>query len=519
MGGAMDLIHHFDYGAYLAPDRDCLVMDDRRWSYREAQRFTMRVASALVRDGFKEGTKIAVLSPNDLVAFMCVLGTIRAHMVWVPLNPRNSVENLIAILQKFECEVLIYNSMYEEIAAEAEQKVSCLSHLLCVDRDTASAFSVDRWIGEAADTFTIEPADRDAVVGLFATGGTTGLPKGVVQTHLFYEHFVASILAAMPAATPPRFLAAAPMTHAAGVFAFPIFARGGTVFVLPVARPLMIAEAIQKYGITDTILPPTVIYGMLAEPTIREYDYSSMRYFWYGTAPMSPDKVREALDVFGPCMVSGWGQSEVVCGTFLRTDALIENGRILSEKRLSSCGRKFPFTEVAVMDPDGRILGVDQTGELVIRCFGVMKGYFNDPDATAEASRFGWHHTGDVGYFDNEGYCYIVDRIKDMIISGGFNIFPSEIERVLFTHPAVEDCAVIGVPDDKWGERVHAVVQLKSNSRASAEELVDLCRSHLAGMKSPKTIEFRTELPRSPAGKTLKRALRDEYWAGRARRV
>ena len=163
--------------------------------------------------------------------------------------------------------------------------------------------------------------------------------------------------------------------------------------------------------------------------------------------------------------------------------------------------------------------GANQPGELVIRSSGLMKGYFKDPETTAEVSRFGWHHTGDVGYFDEEGYFYIVDRIKDMIISGGFNIFPTEIERVLFSHSAVEDCAVIGIPDIKWGERVHAVVQLKSGAKVSAEELMDLCRDRLASMKTPKSIEFRAELPRSPLGKTLKRALRDEYWAGQSRKV
>jgi acyl-CoA synthetase (AMP-forming)/AMP-acid ligase II len=258
---------------------------------------------------------------------------------------------------------------------------------------------------------------------------------------------------------------------------------------------------------------------MLAEPTIRNFDFSSLRYFWYGTAPTSPDKVREAIEVFGPCMVSGWGQSEVVAGTFLRSDDLVRDGQIVSEKRLASCGRKFPFTDVAVMDSEGHLLGANQPGEMVIRSSGLMKGYYEDPEATAEVSRFGWHHTGDVGYYDDEGYFYIVDRIKDMIISGGFNIFPGEIEHVLFTHPAVEDCAVIGIPDEKWGERIHAVVQLKSNAQASAEELLDLCRNRLAGMKTPKSLEFRAELPRSPVGKTLKRALRDEYWVGHSRKV
>ena len=515
----MDLINSFDQGVYLAPDRDCLVMGETHWSYREAQRFTNKVASALVRDGLEEGSKVAVLSPNDPAAFMCVLGAIRAHMVWVPLNPRSSSETLLTILDKFDCRVLVYNSLYEDFAAEANEKVRGLTHLFCVDRETELATSVERWTNAASDVFTIEPAKRDAVIAISTTGGTTGEPKGVLQTHQFYEHLIASMLAVMPSEEPPRYLAAGPMTHAAGTGTFPTFIRGGTVFVLAAAKPLVIAEAIEKHAITDLVLPPTVIYGMLAEPTIRRYDFSSLRYFWYGTAPMSPDKVQEAIDVFGPCMVSAWGQSEIVACTFLRSDDLVRAGRIVSEKRLTSCGRKFPFTDVAVMSPEGELLGINEPGELVVRSFGLMKGYYEDPQATAEASRFGWHHTGDVGYIDEEGYFYIVDRIKDMIISGGFNIFPSEIERVLFSHAAVEDCAVIGIPDEKWGERIHAVVQLKAGAAASAEELVILCRDRLAALKTPKSIEFRAELPRSPVGKTLKRALRDEYWTGQLRKV
>ncbi len=515
----MDLINSFDQGAYLAPDRDCLVMGDRHWSYSEAQRFTNKVASALRRDGLEEGSKVAVLSPNDPAAFLCVLGAIRAHMVWVPLNPRSSAETLITILGKFDCRALIYHSLHENIAEKAKETVDGLAYLFCVDRDTKLATSVERWTSAASDAFTIEPAKPHAVIAISTTGGTTGEPKGVLQTHQFYEHLIASMLAVMPSEAPPRYLAAGPMTHAAGTGTFPTFIRGGTVFVLAAAKPLVIAEAIETHAITDLVLPPTVIYGMLAEPTIRRYDFSSLRYFWYGTAPMSPDKVREAIEVFGPCMVSAWGQSEIVACTFLRSDDLVRAGRIVSEKRLTSCGRKFPFTDVAVMGPEGELLGAGQPGELVVRSFGLMKGYYEDPEATMEASRFGWHHTGDVGYIDEEGYFYIVDRIKDMIISGGFNIFPSEIERVLFSHDAVEDCAVIGIPDEKWGERIHAVVQLKAGAAASAEQLADLCRDRLAAMKTPKSIEFRAELPRSPVGKTLKRALRDEYWTGQTRKV
>ena len=515
----MEIIDHFDRGVYLSADQPCMVMDDRSWTYREAQRATRKIASALVRDGNKSGTKVAFLSANDPAAFLCVLGSLRAHMVWVPLNPRNSVETNLWILEHFGCEVMFYSSAYDDFAAEAKKKVGALAHLICVDKETPHAPSLDKWAEGASETFDIEPADRDDLVALFTTGGTTGLPKGVVQTQTWYEHFAMSLYSVMPSKTPPRFLAAAPMTHAAGIFCFPIFSRGGTIYVLPAAKPLAIAEAIQKYKITDTLLPPTVIYAMLAEPTIRDYDYSSLRYFYYGTAPMAPDKVRESIEVFGPCVVSGWGQTEYAPCTFLRAEELVQDGKIISEKRLASCGRMFPFTKVAVMDPEGKLLGVNEVGELVVRGSALMQGYFEDPQATADAGRFGWHHTGDVGYFDEDGFFYIVDRVKDMIISGGFNIFPSEIERVLFTHPAVEDCAVVGIPDDKWGEKVHAVVQLKKGATATQAELLELCRNALSGMKTPKSLEFRDELPRSANGKTLKRAIRDEYWKGKSRMV
>lgn len=514
----MDLIHYFDRGVYLAPDRDCMVMDDNAWTYREVQAVSMQVASALRRDGIATGTRVAVLSQNDPIAFMCVLGLIRAQMVWVPLNPRNSEENLIGILDKFKCEVLFYNSAFEDLVARARQAIPGMTTTVCVDQQAGAVPGLTQWIDGAPTHFEIEPADPSAVIALQTTGGTTGLPKGVMQTHVFYEHFISSLLAAMPAPTPPRFLAAAPMTHAAGYFCLPIFARGGTIIVLRAAQPLLIAQAIERYKVTDTILPPTVIYAMLAEPTIRNFDFSSMRYFWYGTAPIAVDKLREAIEVFGPCMVSGWGQSEAVALTFLSAQDLVKDGKI-NEKLLTSCGRAFPFTEVAVMDPDGKLLGRNESGELVARGNSVMPGYLDDPEATADVSRFGWHHTGDIGYCDDEGFFHIVDRSKDMIISGGFNIFPSEIEKVIFTHPAVEDCAVVGLPDEKWGEKVSAFVQLKKGHEATRESLEALCRAKLGSMKTPKYFEFRDTLPRSPVGKTLKRELRAPFWDGKERKV
>jgi acyl-CoA synthetase (AMP-forming)/AMP-acid ligase II len=267
-------------------------------------------------------------------------------------------------------------------------------------------------------------------------------------------------------------------------------------------------------------MPPTLIYILLAHPDIGKYDYSSLRNLVYASAPMSVDKLVEAVEVFGPVLTQTYGQAEaaMICTFFSPRDhaeALEGNKR----HRLASCGKATPLMRVEVMDDDGRLLPRGERGEIVVRGGLVMKGYYKNPQATAEVSTFGWHHTGDIGVIDEDGFVYIVDRKKDMIISGGFNVFPSEVEQVLWSHPAVQDCAVIGVPDEKWGEAVKAVVELKPDAKAEAAELIALAREKLGGVKAPKSVDFVATLPRSPVGKVLKKDLRATYWAGRERKI
>jgi len=515
----MEAIDFLDRGAYLGADRHCFVAGERTWTYEQSRRLTMRIASALTRDGFRIGTHVALLSPNDPVAFMCALGAVRAHMVWVPLNPRNSVEDIVDQLDAFDCEVLFYHSSYESIAAAARARLPAVRRMVCVDAAVGATPVLEQWLDGASDQFSIAPADPHDVMMIMTTGGTTGRPKGVMQTHLAFESMVASRLVSRPTDHPPRFLAAAQLTHGGGLACFPIFARGGTVYVLPAAKPELIMDAIARYRITELTLPVAAVYMLLAHPDVRKHDYSSIEYFNYATAPMSETKLREALDVFGPVMIQGWGQSEALALTFLSKEDHVTANDGSNGKRLLSCGQQLPFAEVAVMDSEGRLLSSGEIGEFVARSNTVMKGYYKDPEATAEAFRFGWHHTGDMGYCDEDGYFYIVDRSKDMIISGGFNVFPSEIERVLWSHPAVQDCAVIGVPDEKWGERITAIVELKAGMSVAAEELLAACKTRLGSVKAPKVVEFWAELPRSPIGKVLKREIREKFWAGAARKV
>jgi acyl-CoA synthetase (AMP-forming)/AMP-acid ligase II len=325
----------------------------------------------------------------------------------------------------------------------------------------------------------------------------------------------------MPVRERPVHLVVAPMSHAAGTIAFATCAYGGANIILGSTEPAAIVEAIGHHRVTQLFLPPTAIYKLLAHPGVREGDYASLRYFVYSAAPMSADRLREALEVFGPVMVQAYGQAEApfVCTVLGIEDHL----RILADPtlahRLASCGRASPLVRVAIMDPEGRLLPDGERGEIVVQGDLVMKGYYRDPDKTAETLRGGWLHTGDVGYRDADGYFYIVDRIKDMIVSGGFNIAPSEIEQVLWSLPAINDCAVVGVPDPYWGEAVKAVVELRPGVPWDPEAALALCRERLGSMKTPRSIEVWPQLPRSSVGKVLKREIRETFWQGLARRV
>ncbi|MEY2874499.1 MAG: long-chain fatty-acid-CoA ligase, partial [Pseudomonadota bacterium] len=364
--------------------------------------------------------------------------------------------------------------------------------------------------------------EQDDLAALMPTGGTTGLPKGVMLTH---RNLCTSITFSIINATyQPQDaivnLAAAPMTHSAGFLSLPATARGGTVVVLTKPDPAALLDTIEQHGVTELFLPPTVIYRLLEAPGIRQRKLSSLRYFMYGAAPMSVGKLKEALQVFGPVMFQGYGQTEAPGGiAILRPGDHFVDGQVAPDERLSACGLPSVLNALAIMDDEARPLPQGRSGEICVRGDIVMKGYYKQPDKTAETIIDGWLHTGDVGHLDAQGYLHITDRKRDVIISGGFNVYPSEVEQVLWTHPAVLDCAVIGVPDDKWGEAVKAVVELKPQSQVGAEELIALCKERLGSVKAPKSVDFVPLLPRSPVGKVLKKDIRAPYWHKAERRI
>jgi acyl-CoA synthetase (AMP-forming)/AMP-acid ligase II len=353
------------------------------------------------------------------------------------------------------------------------------------------------------------------------TSGTTGRPKGVMLTNENWEAMVAAYQIVMRHEEPPVHIVAAPLTHAAGYLAGTMLPVGGTNVIVPRPDPLLILQAIHRHRGTTLFLPPTVIYSMLAHPQLREYDCSSLRFFLYGGAPMSVQKLREAIEVFGPVMAQTYGQTEapMTATLFTPRDHVEALQKPELNRRLWSAGREGPLIRTGIMDDEGKLLPAGERGEVVCRGSVVMKGYYKNPAATAEVTTNGWHRTGDIGVKDADGFVSIVDRKKDMIITGGFNVYPTEVEQVIWTDATVQDCAVIGIPDEKWGEAVTAVVEAKPGMKVDPAALIALCKERLGSVKAPKRVEVWDALPRSAVGKVLKREIRKKFWEGHERSI
>ena len=516
----MQLIETFDRGASIDPQRTCFVTPDgsRSWTYAETSAYSHRIAAAIQAGGGGVGTKVGVLSPNDPWAFMCILGALRAGATWVGINALTTPPDLAELLEHTGCDILFYAGVKGEGAAHVKQEVGIPAMVSIGPADNGDP-ELEDWMAAEGTTVPLPPYDSERVAMLVGTGGTTGKPKAVQIPHRAFQAMNYALAIHMHEDEPPVQLMAAPMTHAAGAIAFVVLGLGGTHVVHAGIKPEDIFASIERHKVTRMFMPPTAIYSLLAHPDVRDHDYSSLKHFLYAAAPMSVDKLKEAIDVFGPVMCQCFGQAEVpmVC-TWFGPD---EHAAALRDNpdRLASCGRSTMVAHVEIMGEDGQLQGPGESGEIVVRSDLRMLGYLDDPEQTAEVDMGdGWHGTSDIGYKDDDGYVYIVDRKRDMIITGGFNVFPSEIEQVIWGHPAVNDCAVIGLPDEKWGESVTAVVELKDGESVEADELIKLCKDRLGSVKTPKSVIFE-ELPRSPVGKVLKRELRKTYWEGQARSV
>ena len=512
----MRIVDYLDKGASLGPEAPCLTTDGVSMTYAAVREVSFAVAAALAARGVRPGDKVAILSANDPVAFSCVFGISRAGAVWCPINPRNEAAENRELLDLFDCSVVVFQASFIPLVGRIRDDLPKVHTWVCLD-DGAAADATPgaaqvpgalSWTDFLAGGEVEPPVDLPAVEDLamiVGTGGTTGRPKGVMLTGTNLETMTALTLMGYPFHGRPTYLALAPLTHAAGVLCFPVLALGGEIVIMRAPDVAGFLALVEQHRVTHTFLPPTLIYMVLGHQALDSTDLSSLQCFWYGAAPMSAARLEEALTRIGPVMAQLFGQTEapMMISMMPPADHVDADGSPLRE-RLSSAGRPAPLVQVAVLDEDGREVPGGERGEICVRGSLVMAGYYKNPEATAEAGRHGWHHTGDIGFLDPDGFLHIVDRAKDMIISGGFNVYSTEVEQALLARPDVQDCAVIGVPDDKWGERVTAVVQLRPGQQTTGADLAAFVKERIGSVKSPKQVEVWPDLPRSKVGKVLK---------------
>ena len=379
-------------------------------------------------------------------------------------------------------------------------------------------------ISTESDHFTDIPVRPDDLAWLFYTSGTTGMPKGAMLTHrnliAMTMNFYADICPGFGANE--VILHAAPLSHGSGLYALPNIGKAAPNVILESKSfdPELAFKTIEKFRVTNMFAAPTMIKLMVDSPAVDKYDHGSLKALNYGGAPMLVEDMKEAIAKLGRCLVQLFGQAESpMTITYLSHKDHVQEGTPKQMERLASAGIPRTDVEVKIFDPDDKELPPGEMGEIVTRSDLVMNGYWRNPEATADTIRNGWLHTGDMGYMDESGYLFIMDRSKDMIISGGENIYPREIEEVLVQHPAVREVAIIGVPDPKWGEAIKAVVSFVEGKSATEDELIAFCKDNIASYKKPKSIDFLDELPKNNYGKILKRELRAKYWEGKERKV
>lgn len=519
----MLLVDYIDRGVSTAPAAPCVINPDGTTvlTHSEFRTLTHRIAGALIRDGVRPGDRVGILSGNHPIALACVVGVLRTGAVWTAINVASGSADQADFLSTVGCRRILFHRDLTERATDLTRRISGLHLFPGFGPESDGGESFKNWLAPHDTHIASSSVESENPAMLLPTGGTTGRSKAVPITGRQVHLMCLAFQVHLRETAPPRYICATPMTHAAGLVCFPTLAQGGAVIVHSGVVPAQIFDSIERNRASTIFLPPTALYKLLADPNVRAYDYSSLRQFLIAGAPLAPDRLSEAVDVFGPVMTQTFGQAEapLICTVHEASEVAAAAADPSLTHRLASCGKASAIARVEIMDDAGNLLGPGHNGEIVVRSQLVFGGYWQNPDATAETERPGdWYGTGDVGFRDDDGYLYINDRKKDMIISGGFNVFPSEVEAFLHSFAAVDDCAVIGLPDPKWGEIVTAVIETKPGYCINEDELIAACKTHLGSVKAPKSIILRS-LPRSAVGKVLKRTLRDEYWTTTTRRV
>lgn len=499
--------------AKRTPQHTATIYDGLRRSYGETNRRADRLASALERAGIRKGDRVAILQHNCPELLETLFAIFKAGATAVPINARSHPKEIAYILADSGTRAVVFTDEFAEGLASVRSETPAVEVYVCIGPAPVWAQGFDSFLATGDDTHDDVACDKDDIAWFFYTSGTTGKPKGAMVSHgnlqFMTDRYPREVYKLQD---DDVVMHAGPMTHGSGLWILPITAGGGT-HLIPTSRsfdPDQIFSLIQNERVTKiAFIAPTMITMLLNSPAVDKYDTSSLRFFGYGGSPMYVEDLKRAVQRFGPifCQIYGQGESPMTI-TMLTPDDHVLRDDPDAERRLASAGRVRDDIVVAIVDDGDKELGPDQIGEIAIKGDVVMKGYWNKPDATAEAFKNGWYHTGDLGTRDKGGYVFLLDRKKELVISGGANIYPREVEEVLLQHPGVLEVACIGVPDRLWGESLMAVVRPRPGANPTEPELVELCRNNLAGYKKPRFFKFVSDLPKSGYGKILKRELK-----------
>lgn len=503
-----------------------LVFEDRVSSYGDLDRLTNRVANGLIAEGVGAQKRVAFLDKNSDLFYEVVFGCAKANAVSVGINWRLAPPEVAYVVNDSQAEVLFVGPDFFPLVAKIAAELTTVKRIIAMAPGHEAWTDFAGWRDAQSDADPAVPSGRDDICIQMYTSGTTGHPKGVqLPNRAFFD--LRRIEPALESRDDMEWnrwtaddvsLVAMPSFHIGGAgWGIQGITAGAKNIVVGEFEPGHVLDIIESEGITKLFMVPAAMRLCLQHPACRNTDFSSVKYLLYGASPIPLDLLKEAIEVFRCGFVQLYGMTETTgTATYLPPQDHDVTGK--SEK-MKSAGRPMPGVEVKIVGDDGEALAPRQVGEICLSSAANMTGYWNLPDATAKSLVDGFVHTGDAGYVDEDGYVYVHDRVKDMIVSGAENVYPAEVENAIFGHPAVADVAVIGVPDEKWGEAVKAVVVLKPGAEPDAASIIGFARERIAAYKCPKTVDFIEELPRNPSGKILKRELREPFWAGYDRKV
>lgn len=499
------------------PSRNAFVLGERRVTYAEVASQVSRVQQIFEGLGMGPGRGVGVLSPNTPEVFVIQAAAALAGARYSGLHPMGSVDDHVFLCDDAEIELLVVHPEFAGTGAVVAERSASVKHLLSLGVSEAGPDLLELCARTPQSRLRAAQIGEETVAWLQYTGGTTGRPKAAMLSHRALVQEVQTLTASWGLPETPRYLASSPITHAAMLPLVPTLARGGTVILHQGFDPGAWLQTIHEHRVNYAFVVPTMLYTMFDQADPGRFDTSSLDSLVYGAAPMSPARLPEVCETFGPILMQVYGQTECVgMTTSLRKD---EHDLARRPDLLTSCGRPCAGICVELLDDDGRPVPDGEVGEVSVRSRVVMNGYWKRPEETAEALRDGWLHTGDMAVRDPGGFFHLVDRKKDMIVTGGFNVYPREVEDVIAAEPGVSAVAVIGLPDDKWGESVTAFVVPRPGTTVDVEQLTATVRARKGPHQAPKRVEVVAELPTTGVGKIDKKALRAAFWSGQDRFV